>query len=130
VGNVVHSVASGAQNINALFFMLGWGWYGFHKKRAVTHYTKLVFLHPVGCVCHVVYSCASGARNVDALFFMLGRDRYRFNKKRAGTHYDELVFLYLVGYADHVVHSGAWGMKCRRTSFRAWVGLVRISQKE
>jgi hypothetical protein len=31
-GHVVHSGASGVQNIDALLFMLGWDWYGFEKK--------------------------------------------------------------------------------------------------
>jgi hypothetical protein len=39
------------------------------KKRAWTHYTEFVFLHPVGSVVHVVHSRAFGARNVNALFF-------------------------------------------------------------
>jgi hypothetical protein len=48
VDNIVHFGSSGAQNVDKLFFMLGWDLYGFHKKHARTRYTELVFLHPVG----------------------------------------------------------------------------------
>jgi hypothetical protein len=61
VGHVVHSGASEARNIDALFFMLGWEQYGFDKKRVGTNYVKLVFLHPVGTACHVVHSGPSVA---------------------------------------------------------------------
>jgi hypothetical protein len=32
-GHVVYTGASGARNVNALFFMFGWDQYRFHKKR-------------------------------------------------------------------------------------------------
>jgi hypothetical protein len=35
VGSACHEVHSGAtvpRNINAVFFILGWDWYGFHKS--------------------------------------------------------------------------------------------------
>jgi hypothetical protein len=65
VGHVVHSGASGVQNIDALLFMLGWVRYGLNKKCARTSYAELVFLHPVGSTSHVVHS------DVSALFFIL-----------------------------------------------------------
>jgi hypothetical protein len=76
MGHVVHCSASRVQNLDTLFFLLRWDWYGFYKKRIGTHYTKLVVLHPVESTSHVVHSGASGARNVDALFCMLGWDWY------------------------------------------------------
>jgi hypothetical protein len=70
-GHVVHSGKSRERNVDTLFFMLGWDWYRFDKKCAMTHYAELVFLNPVGYVGHVVHSGASRECNNDALFFML-----------------------------------------------------------
>jgi hypothetical protein len=46
--------------------------YGFDKKLIGTHYTELVFFHPVPYVGYVVHSGASGARNIVALFSWSG----------------------------------------------------------
>jgi hypothetical protein len=88
----VHSQASGERNVNALFFITGWDWCGFHKKCVATSYVELVFLHRVGYAGHVVHSSDSRARNVVALFFMLMWDQNGFDKKHVGTRYAELLF--------------------------------------
>jgi hypothetical protein len=69
VGHVVHSGASGVQNVNALFLMLGWDQYRFHKKCAGTRYAELMFLHPVESVGHVVhYGGVPGAKHLRTIF--------------------------------------------------------------
>jgi hypothetical protein len=59
IGHVVHSGVSGPRNVDPLFFLLGWDWYGFDKKQVGRCYAELVFLHPVRPVGHVVHSGAS-----------------------------------------------------------------------
>jgi hypothetical protein len=61
VAHVVHSVSSAARNVDALFFMLVWDRYGFHKKCVGTSGTELVFLYPVRYAGHVEHSGASVA---------------------------------------------------------------------
>jgi hypothetical protein len=74
------SGASRALNIDALFLMLGWDWYGYDKKCAGIHYAKLVFLHQVGSKGHIVHFGVSRARNIDAPIFMLGWALCGFHK--------------------------------------------------
>jgi hypothetical protein len=70
----MHYVESRAQNVDALFFKLGWDRTGFNKEHTTTHYAELVFLHLVGSVCHVLHSGVSKPRNINALFFLLEWD--------------------------------------------------------
>jgi hypothetical protein len=60
-GHVVHSSASGLQNIDTIFFVLWWAQCGFHKKCTKTCYTKVVFLNLVASAGHIVHSGASKA---------------------------------------------------------------------
>jgi hypothetical protein len=130
VGHVVHCGASGAQNVDALFFLLGWDRYRFQKKRVETRYSKLVFLHLVGYAGHVVHSSASSVQNINTLYFMLVWDRYRFQKKHDGTRYIKLVFLDPVEYCEsRSALWCVWDAKCRCTIFLARVGQVQIPQK-
>jgi hypothetical protein len=59
--HVVHSGASRARNVDALFFFLGWERYRFDKKRTGTCYAEILFLHLVDSAGHVVHASASGA---------------------------------------------------------------------
>jgi hypothetical protein len=58
VGSACHIVlsgASGTQNVDALFFMLGWAQYSFQKKRTEIHYGELMFLPLVRSTGHLVH---------------------------------------------------------------------------
>jgi hypothetical protein len=117
VGYVVHVVQSTVQNVDVLFFMLGWAHYGWHNKRIMTQHVELVFSHLAGSTGHVVWYVVSRARdlwvvvpeacNVNSLFLLHGLARCWDHKKCARTRCTKHVFLHLVGSAGHILHSGA-----------------------
>jgi hypothetical protein len=46
--HIVDSITSGERNADTQFFLLGWARCGLNKKRAGTHYVKLVFSQQMG----------------------------------------------------------------------------------
>jgi hypothetical protein len=97
-----------------------WDRYGFDKKRFRTCFAELVFLHPLGSVCHVVQSGVSEVRNIDTLFFMLGWDQYGFDKKCFRTCCGKLVFFASGGISrSHNAFRCVRGTKYRHTIFHA-----------
>jgi hypothetical protein len=129
VGHIVHSGACGAQNIDTLFFMLGWDRYGFNKKHAATCYAKLMFFHPVGSAAHVVHTGASRAQNVDALFFMLGWTGTDSTKCAPGHIAPKSIFASSGICGSRSAFRCVRGTNHRCTTFYARVGPVQIQQK-
>jgi hypothetical protein len=106
MGHVVHSGACRAQNLDVLFFMLGWAC-SDSMKSALGQVTLNLFFASGGInVSRSAFWCILGAKH-HVLFFMLGWDRYGFDKKRTGACYAELLVLHPEGSAGHVVHPGA-----------------------
>jgi hypothetical protein len=60
VGLIVHFGVSESQNVDTLFFRIGWTRCGFRKKRAGMRYIELVFLLQMRSAGHVVHSGVSG----------------------------------------------------------------------
>jgi hypothetical protein len=121
----MHSGASGAENVGALLFMLGWDRYGFHEKRAGSQCAKCVFLHLLGSMGHVVHSGASGMQNVDALFFILGKDHMDSPKACRDMLHQICVFA-SSGICGSHCHSGASGVRNFDALIYNSVELVRI----
>jgi hypothetical protein len=71
-GHIMYSGASGARNVDTLFFMLGWDRNGFDKKCIGTPYAELLFLYLVGSPSHAVHFSASEERIVHTLFSSIG----------------------------------------------------------
>jgi hypothetical protein len=107
---MVHFGGFGAQNVEIVFFMLGWDRYRFDQKRVRTRYAEPVFFAYGGiCGSHSAFWCIRGAKHQCTIFYALV-GLAGFLKKRTGKIYVELVFLDLVGSAGHVVHSDISGM--------------------
>jgi hypothetical protein len=127
--HVVHCGASGARNIDALFFLHGWDRYRFHRICMRTAYAELLFLHPVVSVGDVLHFGASGAQNIDALYFMLEWDQCSFHKSASGQVMSNLCFASGGICGSRSTFWCIRGVKRQSTILHARVGLVRIIEK-
>jgi hypothetical protein len=128
-GHVVHSVAFGMLNVDALFFLLEWDEYGFYKKRDGTHHAKLVLLHLMGYAGHVVHSAHSGHETSTHYFSCLGGTSmdYKNNTSRHVTPNSCFASGGICG--SHSAFRCVRDAKRRCTIFHARLGPVRIQQK-
>jgi hypothetical protein len=68
-GHVVNSGAPAARNINALFFMLVWDRYRFHKKHTRTHHARTcVFASGGICGSCSAFWCVQGTKHQHTIF--------------------------------------------------------------
>jgi hypothetical protein len=98
--------------------MLGWDWYGFHKNRAWTLYSELVFLQPVGSACDIVDSCASEVpKRRHIIFHAREEPVWIVQKACRDTLLRTCVFAFGGIYGSHSAFHCTRGMKHRRTIF-------------
>jgi hypothetical protein len=107
-GLVVSFDVSRARNVEAPFFMLGWDWYGFHKKSVPGHFT------PNLCYCiqwdlwgTQFIPVHLGHETLKYYFSYSGGTGMNSTKKRGGTFHTEHVTLHRIGSTGHIVHSDA-----------------------
>jgi hypothetical protein len=107
----VHFGASVEWNIDALFFLLGWAWCGFHKNRA-GHIT------PNLCFCirwylRVTYSILVRPGHETSMHYFLYSGGISKGSAKSGLGHitPNLSFLHPVGSVGDVVHSGAFGVR-------------------
>jgi hypothetical protein len=104
--HVVHSRMSGARNIGALFFVVGWARCGFHKTCAGTHYVEYVFC--IQCDLRVTYCILlCPGHKTSTRYFSCSGGTDTDSAKSTPRHVTPNMFLHLMQSAGHVVHSGA-----------------------
>jgi hypothetical protein len=105
------------------------GAYRLHKKRVGTRYTELVFLHPVGSMCHIVNSGASGRKMSLHYFSCSGGTDTDLKKACRDTLRQTCVFASGGICGSRSAFRCIEGAKRRHTIFQARVGRVWIPQK-
>jgi hypothetical protein len=123
VGHIVCSGASEVQNVNALFFMLGWADVDLEKVRPDTLRRTYVFSSGA------IYGSRSafwGVRGMKHLFFMIEWAQCGLEKTRLVPLHRTCVFTSSLICGSHIVFWGVRRPKCRSTIFHAWVGPVWI----
>jgi hypothetical protein len=105
--HVVHSDASGEQNVDTLFIMLGWDWYGFKKKHDMTRYAELVHFESYGiCGSCSAFWCIRGMKRQTCFSCSSGTGAY--STKSAPRHITPNLCFCFWWDLCHVVHSSAF----------------------
>jgi hypothetical protein len=109
--HVMHFGTSGARNIGALFFMLRWDRYRFHKNTHGTRYTELVFFASgVICGSRSAFRCVYVTKCRHTTFYaQVGLVRIPQKVRRDTLHRSCVFAFWGWGVVGHVVHSGVPG---------------------
>jgi hypothetical protein len=108
-GHIVQSGASGAQNVDALFFMLGWDWCGFHKRVSGLVTSNLCFSIRWDMRVKYGIDVRLGRETSMHYFSCSGGTGTDSTKNKSGHLTPNLCVFHPVVSARHVVHSSASG---------------------